>query len=302
MPASTTRWSSPRQGCAGLGSPSRITFTLPARACVPAPGQGIVAVEIREDDDTTRRAVSRHRRSRRVGGAARRACAGRSARRRMPDAGWRARLERRRRRARTGCRGRLPRWRRGPCRRTGGAAGPRPRISGGGSRASSLARGAGGYPRRGAARARRRAGAAAVNREHRVSRRRRTGPSRPDHRRAVSNASRRPTWCSTTISFTRGCSDHARADAEKIDVGIAAPQPTEQEAICYLLAEKAREGKSGRPAEMGRSVHLRLRRHRSALSPRAGRAVRGRSGHSGGHRRGELRRRSAHLSRAAAIR
>jgi len=35
----------------------------------------------------------------------------------------------------------------------------------------------------------------------------------------------------------------ARPDAEKIDVGIAAPQPLEQEAICYLLAEKAREGK-----------------------------------------------------------
>jgi uroporphyrinogen III methyltransferase/synthase len=36
----------------------------------------------------------------------------------------------------------------------------------------------------------------------------------------------------------------ARADAEKIDVGVAAPQPLEQEAICYLLAEKAREGKT----------------------------------------------------------
>src|SRR3954470_22975590 len=35
----------------------------------------------------------------------------------------------------------------------------------------------------------------------------------------------------------------ARADAEKIDVGLASPQPLEQEAICYLLAEKAREGK-----------------------------------------------------------
>jgi uroporphyrinogen III methyltransferase/synthase len=35
----------------------------------------------------------------------------------------------------------------------------------------------------------------------------------------------------------------ARADAEKIDVGGAAPQALEQEAICYLLAEKAREGK-----------------------------------------------------------
>ena len=36
---------------------------------------------------------------------------------------------------------------------------------------------------------------------------------------------------------------HARADAEKIDVGVAAPQTLEQDAICYLLAEKAREGK-----------------------------------------------------------
>lgn len=37
---------------------------------------------------------------------------------------------------------------------------------------------------------------------------------------------------------------HARPDAEKIDVGVAAPQALEQEAICYLLAEKAREGKN----------------------------------------------------------
>jgi uroporphyrinogen III methyltransferase / synthase len=36
---------------------------------------------------------------------------------------------------------------------------------------------------------------------------------------------------------------HARPDAEQIDVGPAAPEPLEQEAICYLLAEKAREGK-----------------------------------------------------------
>src|SRR5713226_10519746 len=37
---------------------------------------------------------------------------------------------------------------------------------------------------------------------------------------------------------------YARADAETIDVGVAAPQPLEQEAICYLLVEKAREGKT----------------------------------------------------------
>ena len=35
----------------------------------------------------------------------------------------------------------------------------------------------------------------------------------------------------------------ARADAEQINVGPAAPNSMEQEAICYLLAEKAREGK-----------------------------------------------------------
>ena len=36
---------------------------------------------------------------------------------------------------------------------------------------------------------------------------------------------------------------HAREDVELIDVGTASPQPMAQEAICYLLAEKAREGK-----------------------------------------------------------
>jgi uroporphyrinogen III methyltransferase/synthase len=36
----------------------------------------------------------------------------------------------------------------------------------------------------------------------------------------------------------------ARADAERIDVGPAAPTPLEQEAISILLVEKAREGKS----------------------------------------------------------
>src|SRR5262245_2959650 len=37
---------------------------------------------------------------------------------------------------------------------------------------------------------------------------------------------------------------YARPDAEKLDVGLAAPRPLDQEAICYLLAEKAREGKT----------------------------------------------------------
>src|SRR5205809_3424401 len=38
-------------GLLRLGLESRISLRLPSRACVPAPGQGIVAVEIREGDD-----------------------------------------------------------------------------------------------------------------------------------------------------------------------------------------------------------------------------------------------------------
>jgi hydroxymethylbilane synthase len=45
-------------GLIRLGFASRIAFTLPAKACVPAPGQGIVAVEIRAGDDRTRQAVA----------------------------------------------------------------------------------------------------------------------------------------------------------------------------------------------------------------------------------------------------
>ena len=38
--------------------------------------------------------------------------------------------------------------------------------------------------------------------------------------------------------------DVAPASAERIDVGSAAPEPRDQDAICYLLAEKAREGRT----------------------------------------------------------
>ena len=38
--------------------------------------------------------------------------------------------------------------------------------------------------------------------------------------------------------------DVAPAHAERIDVGSAAPEPRDQDAICFLLAEKAREGKT----------------------------------------------------------
>jgi hydroxymethylbilane synthase len=44
-------------GLRRLGFASRITFTLPLSACVPAPGQGIIAIEIRSGDERVRRAV-----------------------------------------------------------------------------------------------------------------------------------------------------------------------------------------------------------------------------------------------------
>ena len=45
-------------GLRRLGFASRISLALPAAACVPAPGQGVVAVEIRADDASTRGAVA----------------------------------------------------------------------------------------------------------------------------------------------------------------------------------------------------------------------------------------------------
>ncbi len=45
-------------GLRRLGFASRIAMTVPAAACVPAPGQGIVAIEIREGDELVQRAVA----------------------------------------------------------------------------------------------------------------------------------------------------------------------------------------------------------------------------------------------------
>src|SRR5262245_32750674 len=45
-------------GLRRLGFQSRISFKLPATLCVPAPGQGIIAIEIRSGDETVRAAVS----------------------------------------------------------------------------------------------------------------------------------------------------------------------------------------------------------------------------------------------------
>jgi hydroxymethylbilane synthase len=46
-------------GLRRLGFASRISLALPGTACVPAPGQGIVAIEAREDDDRVRDTVGR---------------------------------------------------------------------------------------------------------------------------------------------------------------------------------------------------------------------------------------------------
>jgi hydroxymethylbilane synthase len=46
-------------GLRRLGFASRISLTLPASACLPAPGQGIVAIEVREDDTNVRRFVAK---------------------------------------------------------------------------------------------------------------------------------------------------------------------------------------------------------------------------------------------------
>src|SRR5262245_7438984 len=46
-------------GLRRLGFADRISYALPADTCVPAPGQGIVAIEIRADNDAVREVVSR---------------------------------------------------------------------------------------------------------------------------------------------------------------------------------------------------------------------------------------------------
>jgi hydroxymethylbilane synthase len=44
-------------GLRRLGYAHRVSATIPAEACLPSPGQGAIAVEVREDDATTRAAV-----------------------------------------------------------------------------------------------------------------------------------------------------------------------------------------------------------------------------------------------------
>lgn len=46
-------------GMRRLGFTDRISYTLPLDACVPAPGQGAIAIELRADDERTRAALAR---------------------------------------------------------------------------------------------------------------------------------------------------------------------------------------------------------------------------------------------------
>ena len=47
-----------RQDCGGLGLRRRISLRVPLDDCIPAPGQGIIAIETRADDSAVRAAVA----------------------------------------------------------------------------------------------------------------------------------------------------------------------------------------------------------------------------------------------------
>ena len=82
---------------------------------------------------------------------------------------------------------------------------------------------------------------------------------------------------------------HARAEVRRSSTsGLAAPQPLDQEAICYLLAEKAREGRIVARLKWGNPLVFARGGAEALLSPRTGSALRGGAWHPRGHRRREL--------------
>ena len=233
-------------GLRRLGLGDRISAPIPLDVCVPAPGQGIVAIEIRADDDADARGAA--------GGPRRGAPARRSTAERAVVAalggGCQLPLGAHRRRttaassrctasvtspdgARTSG-ARADAAARSAIRPTLGARGWRPTLVG--------ARSADRDPGRAARYS------IAVQRCHehalRLHRRRRPGRSVAHQRARPALPRGAPTSSSTTTASTRGCCAGARRTRSGSTSAPAAPKPLDQDAICFLLAEKAREGKT----------------------------------------------------------
>ena len=321
MPASTTRWCSQRPACAGSDSASASPAAIPLEECVPAPGQGIVARrDSRATIATAGARCERHARRRRpprrstpngrsstalgggcqlplgalavigatIGAPGDRLLARRRARR--PGAGRAARRRAARRSANASP---------SSCRASGALERPRtPR----------------GRADRGLTRL--------------TDPRRRSADSRTaDHGLADCRCTNRPSSTSSApapaipslLTRARAASASARADvvvydhrvrervlqlrrrtAERIDVGAAAPKPLDQDAISYLLAEKAREGKVVVRLKWGDPFVFDSGGKEAHLPARAAHPVRGRARRSAGDCRARLRRRAAHLSRKPA--
>ena len=85
-------------GLRRLGFGARISVSVPIEECVPAPGQGIIAIETRTDDAATRAAVARVNNDDASHALDGRTGARHRARRRLSDAHWRHRCARGRKR------------------------------------------------------------------------------------------------------------------------------------------------------------------------------------------------------------
>ena len=238
MRANTTRWCSPPPACAGSASATASRRRFRRRQCVPAPGQGIIAIEV-----ASRRRTVPARAAARCTTLA--ASAALEAERRVVSA------------LGGGCQ--LPLGALATindaelelqaivCSPDGAANRPRP-----GQWARRRPAGARRSRRR---RSSRRDGAVEILDEVTSDRTRCTdrpfvyivgaGPGDPSlmtvrGRDCVAACRCRPP---RSPRARRGCCAPPRPDAERIDVGAAAPKPLDQDAISYLLADKAREGK-----------------------------------------------------------
>ena len=85
--------------------------------------------------------------------------------------------------------------------------------------------------------------------------------------------------------------------AERIDVGSAAPEQRDQEAICYLLAEKAREGKTVARLKWGDPFFFDRGGEEALFLHEQGVELRSRARRAGGGGRHRICGHSHHLSR-----